>query len=104
MKALRITESAKQDFYRERDRLDQLNLQASLPWEDDILSALDQIAAFPDSAPIRSELAEAPLHVLTRKSHLIVYDPTADPIDIIAILHGAQDVQATLKGRRASHP
>lgn len=99
MKLPELSLSAKEDFDREDARLALRNTNAALLWEDAILAALEQIAAFPESAPIREEFAPVPFRVLTRGFYIIVYDPTSDPISVYAILHTAQDVTSLLQTR-----
>jgi len=99
MRLPELSLSAKEDFDRENARLALRNANASLLWEDAILASLEQIAAFPESAPVREEFAPAPFRVLTRGFYIIVYDPTSDPIGIYAILHAAQNVTSLLQTR-----
>jgi plasmid stabilization system protein ParE len=91
--------SAKEDFDRETARRALHNPTSALDWEDTILEALEQIAAFPESSPVREEFASAPFRTLTRGNFFIVYDPTTTPIRVYAILSAAQDVVSLLQTR-----
>jgi hypothetical protein len=42
-------------------------------------------------------LTDRPLKFWNVYSYLIVYDPATSPLAIVAILHGAQDVERLLK-------
>ena len=54
--------------------------------------------------PYASGLDASPVEVLSFYSYVIVYDPATSPFEMIAILHGAQDVERLLEkirlGRR----
>jgi plasmid stabilization system protein ParE len=91
--------SATEDFDKESARLSLRSRSACLQWEDSILKALEQMAAFPESAPVREELAPAPFRVMTRGNYFIVYDPTSTPIGVYAILLAAQDALSLLQTR-----
>ncbi|WP_128255784.1 type II toxin-antitoxin system RelE/ParE family toxin [Falsirhodobacter deserti] len=54
------------------------------------------IADFPSMAPLRREFTP-PLRIHPHGSHLILY-VGADPITIVRVLHGRQDLLAALDG------
>jgi hypothetical protein len=51
----------------------------------------------PEMGYTRQGLTDCPLKVWNVYSYLIVYDPATSPLAVLAIIHGAQDVEQLLK-------
>src|SRR5262245_9130840 len=64
-----------------------------------IYEALDRLADMPQMGHLREDLTDRPLKFWRIYSYLIVYDPASSPLSIIAVLHGARDVEQILKDR-----
>jgi plasmid stabilization system protein ParE len=47
----------------------------------------------------RKDLTDEPVRFFSVYSYLIVYRPESNPLQIVAILHGYQDLKELLKGR-----
>lgn len=61
-----------------------------------IHDALEQLAAMPEMGHTRVDLTKRPLKFWSVFSYLIVYDPASEPLTVMAILHGARDVEHLL--------
>ena len=59
--------------------------------------AFDQLATTPEIGHTREDLTDRPVKFWSVYSYLIVYDPASAPLAIIAVLHGARDVEQFLK-------
>lgn len=59
--------------------------------------AFEQLAERPEVGHRREDLTNRPVKFWSVFSYLIVYDPTSVPLTIIAVLHGARDVEHILK-------
>ncbi len=59
--------------------------------------AFSLLAATPEIGHKREDLTTRPVKFWTVYSYLIVYDPASAPLTIVAVLHGAQDVERLLK-------
>ena len=59
--------------------------------------AFEQLAETPEVGHSREDLTNRPVKFWSVFSYLIVYDPTSVPVTIIAVLHGARDVENILK-------
>ena len=62
-----------------------------------IHDALDQLAALPEMGHTRADLIARPVKFWTVFSYLIAYDPVSKPLTVIAILHGARDLEHLLR-------
>jgi toxin ParE1/3/4 len=66
-----------------------------------VLDALDdafvQLANMPEMGHTREDLTEQPVKFWSVYSYLITYDPSSSPLRILAVLHGARDVEQLLK-------
>lgn len=59
--------------------------------------AFEQLAETPEVGHSREDLTNRPVKFWSVFSYLIVYDSTSVPVTIIAVLHGARDVEHILK-------
>ena len=62
-----------------------------------IHDALGQLAAMPEMGHTRPDLTARPLKFWAVFSYLIAYDPASAPLTVIAILHGARDLEQLLR-------
>jgi plasmid stabilization system protein ParE len=62
-----------------------------------VYDALEQLVRMPQMGHTRQDLTDRPLKFWSVYSYLIVYDPATSPLVVVAILHGAQDVEQLLK-------
>ena len=64
---------------------------------DALEHAFDQLAGTPGIGHRREDLTARPVKFWSVSSYLVVYDPASAPLSIIAVLHGARDVERLLK-------
>ncbi len=65
----------------------------------EVRSACQRLAERPGIGHTRQDLTGRPLKFWSVYSYLIVYDPDTSPLQIIAVLHGARDVESLMKRR-----
>jgi toxin ParE1/3/4 len=73
------------------------SLDAALKVYDAFEEAFGQLAERPGLGHSRQDLTDRPLKFWSVFSYLVVYDPESRPLTIIAVLHGARDVEKLLK-------
>lgn len=73
------------------------SVDAALRVLDALEDAFTLIAATPGIGHKREDLTSRPVKFWSVYSYLIVYDPESSPLTIVAVLHGAQDVERLLK-------
>lgn len=73
------------------DAADQIVLQ--------VRSACQRLAEHPGIGHTREDLTKRPLKFWSVYSYLIVYEPNFSPLQIIAVLHAARDVELLMKVR-----
>ena len=59
--------------------------------------AFEQLVETPEIGHSREDLTNRPVKFWGVFSYLIVYDPSSVPLTVIAVLHGARDVEHILK-------
>jgi len=66
-----------------------------------VLDALEhtfhRLAETPHIGHLREDLTTRPVKFWGVYSYLIVYDPASAPLTVVAVLHGARDVEHLLK-------
>ena len=73
------------------------SVDAALKVYDALEEAFGLLAEQPGLGHSRQDLTDRPLRFWTVYSYLVVYDPESQPLAIIAVLHGARDVEKLLK-------
>jgi plasmid stabilization system protein ParE len=93
-------------FYSREARLDLLeiweyiardNIDVADRVEREIEQALSMLARHPELGHRRRDLTTKPVRFWAVYSYLIVYDPTAQPLEVARILSGYRDIAALLK-------
>ena len=64
---------------------------------DALEEVFERLAERPGLGHSREDLTNRPLRFWSVFSYLVVYDPESRPLTIIAVLHGARDVEKLLK-------
>ena len=59
--------------------------------------AFEQLAETPEIGHTREDLTDRPVKFWRVFSYLIVYEPTSVPLAVIAVLHGARDLEHILR-------
>ncbi|MEI5677412.1 MULTISPECIES: type II toxin-antitoxin system RelE/ParE family toxin [unclassified Mesorhizobium] len=62
---------------------------------DSIAAKIKQLATFPDSGPLRPDIAPD-ARALTVGNYLVLYRHTGTHIEIVRVVHGARDLTALL--------
>jgi plasmid stabilization system protein ParE len=70
---------------------------AAVRVSDAIYDAVGKLAENPGIGHTREDLTDRPLKFWSVYSYLVVYDPHSRPLTVIAVLHGARDVEKVLK-------
>ena len=100
MASYRLTESAQHDFDA---ILEYIALESSVARAVEmfgrIRAELRRIAEMPGIGHFREELLDRRFKFWSVKSYVIVYRWEEDPIRVIAIIHGARDLDAFLSDR-----
>ena len=73
------------------------SVDAALNVYNALEEAFGLLAEQPGLGHSRQDLTDRPLRFWTVYSYLVVYDPESRPLTIIAVLHGARDVEKLLK-------
>jgi antitoxin ParD1/3/4/toxin ParE1/3/4 len=73
------------------------SVDAALKVYDALQEAFELLAERPALGHSREDLTDRPLRFWSVFSYLVVYDPESQPLTIIAVLHGARDVEKLLK-------
>ena len=58
--------------------------------------AIRGLARTPAKGHLREDLTDKPVRFWPVRSYLIVYRPDTDPLEIVAVLHGARDIPRLL--------
>ena len=67
---------------------------------DAIYDAVGKLAERPGIGHTPKDLTNRPLKFWSVNSYLVVYDPETRPLTIIAVFHGARDVERLLEDQR----
>ena len=70
---------------------------AAVRVRDAMYEAFSLLASHPHMGHMREDLTSRPLKFWSVYSYLVVYDPSHEPLAIVAVLHGARDVEQLLK-------
>ena len=93
----RLTPSAQRDVELITDFIAEDNVDAALRVHDALKEAFRHLAEMPAIGHTREDLTDRPLKFWSVFSYLVVYDPASSPLTVIAVLHGARDVEKLLK-------
>ena len=66
---------------------------AAVRVRETLYGAIVRLAKMPAIGHSREDLTDRPVKFWSVYSYLIVYDPAAQPVTVIAILHSARDVR-----------
>lgn len=93
----RLTERAEADVDAIADFIAGDNVDAAVKVVLALEDAFVLLASRPGIGHTREDLTDRPLKFWSVYSYLVVYDPSGDPLTIVAVLHGARDVAEILK-------
>ncbi len=92
-----LTASAQRDVDQIADFIAEDNVDAALRVHEALEAAFRHLAEMPEMGHTRADLTVRPLKFWSVYSYLIVYDPARAPLTVVAVLHGARDVENILK-------
>ncbi len=95
--AYRLSNRAEADVEAIADFIAADNVDAAVKLVIALEDAFSLLASRPGIGHLREDLTERPLKFWSVYSYLIVYDPASQPLTIVAVLHGARDVEQILK-------
>lgn len=93
-----FTEDAEIQLLEILDYLADESESAAIRVRDAIYDAVGKLAERPGIGHTREDLTSRPLKFWSVYSYLIVYDPARRPLTIVAVVHGARDVERLLMG------
>jgi plasmid stabilization system protein ParE len=99
MEKYELTPEAINDLFEIWNFIDQKSSEAAALVEQAILRACEFLGGRPLAGHARKDLTPLPLRfwvVHPYSNYLVVYDPAANPLRVIRILHGARDLPSVL--------
>lgn len=72
------------------------NVSAAGRVRQELLDAIRGLAEMPGKGHKREDLTDKAVRFWRVRSYLIVYKPDTDPLEIVAVLHGARDIPKLL--------
>ncbi len=67
--------------------------------EERLFSIFETLRQFPHLGHRRTDLTHRPVLFFPSRPYIVVYEPNQDRIIIHSVLHGARDLEKTLRGR-----
>jgi len=98
MKKYHLSATALADFDETSEFLLSKSVSASERWEAGILDGLHHIAEWPHTGH-KNPLLGPSLRIWNAGEYVIVYMEEADPVFIVAILHGARNIPHIMQQR-----
>ncbi len=93
-----LSTPAKQDFRAIRAYyLEEADARVARYVIGEITKALRFLATTPGAGHVREDLTDEPVKFWPVFSYLIVYDPAMQPLGIVRVLHGSQDIEALFR-------
>jgi toxin ParE1/3/4 len=96
MKSYELSEEAQLDLFDAFDFIADRNLNAAITWHKTMLDTFQHLAVWPHSGRLRDNIAPASIRFWITGEYVILYEPGSDPVRIIALFHGARDVEHIL--------
>lgn len=94
-----LTPAAQEDLDSIWDHIAERNIDAADHVLEEMRRALMLLAENPGIGHARDDVTERPLKFWGVYSYLIVYDPASEPLRVLAVLHGARDLEPLIKER-----
>jgi plasmid stabilization system protein ParE len=100
VKAFLLSPEAEEDVWNIWQYLAQeAGLTVASRVEATLFAKIELLASRPGLGHWRRDLTTEPVRFYSVYSYLIVYRPEARPIQVLAVLHGARDIDRLLRGR-----
>ncbi len=101
MSAYVLSPDALQDLQDIWDFISSGNVNAAAELEDEFFNAVEKLAQYPRMGHTRSDITDRDVRFWTTGSYLIVYREGPSALQILAILHGAQDIPEVIRKRQS---
>jgi plasmid stabilization system protein ParE len=89
-----LSPQARQDLHEIWEYIARDNIDAADALRDRIYNAIRRLEEMPGMGHGREDLADETLRVWAVRSYLIIYRPTARPLQVVRILSGYRDIEA----------
>jgi plasmid stabilization system protein ParE len=94
-----LSPEALDDLQLIRDFIALDNIEAAERVIDQFFEAFEQLATWPKSGHVRTDLTSKDVRFWPVGSYLVVYRDHSEGIQIVAVLHGSRDVPSVLDAR-----
>jgi antitoxin ParD1/3/4/toxin ParE1/3/4 len=99
MKPFKLSAQARLDYFEAFDFIAGYSERAALKWEARMIETFEHLAVWPQTGRIRREFAPPDIRFWIVDEYLVLYNPSSSPVEIVAILHGAQNLYDLIAGR-----
>ena len=96
MKPFRISPEAAANISEIWEFIARDNLEAAERVRLELYDAIQGLAEIPGKGHLREDLTDKPVKFWRVRSYLIVYRPDTEPLEVVAVLHGARDIPRLL--------
>jgi antitoxin ParD1/3/4/toxin ParE1/3/4 len=96
MSRYRLTPSAAGDLDAIYEHIAADNVPAAGRLLQRFTEAFRRLAEMPGMGHLREDLTDEPFRFWVVSSHLIIYRPDTEPLEILRVVHGARDVASLL--------
>jgi len=96
MKPFRISPEAAANIREIWEFIAEDNVAAAERVRQELQDAMRGLADTPGKGHLREDLTDKAVRFWRVRSYLIVYRPDTDPLEIVAVLHGARDIPRLL--------
>ena len=103
MKPFKLSAQARLDYFEIFDFIEDYSPRAAPKWEARMIETFEHLAVWPQTGRIRPEFAPPDIRFWIVDEYLVLYNPSSVPVEIVAILHGAQDLCDLIGTRLLEH-
>ena len=103
MSSYRLSYEARQDYFDAFDFIAAHSPRAADKWEQKMLDAFEHLSEWPNTGRLLPEYAPDTVRFWIAEQYLVIYDPSSDPVEIIGVIHGAQDMAPLIARRVVEH-
>lgn len=97
MSGYALVPAARKDLAGLLDHIAGDDVDAALRVHDRFVEIFEMLAEHPDAGHFRDDLTSRPVRFFPVYAYLVVYSAGSNPVEIVRILHGAQDVESRLR-------
>jgi len=99
MSSFRLSAEAQIDYFDAFDFIAGYSPRAVFKWEARMLETFRHLAIWPQTGMIRPEFGPPNIRFWVVDEYLVLYNSASNPVEIIAILHGARDLSELIAAR-----